>query len=49
MSFQEFQVREAEKVPYYAASHTTPHTTLYLNKNREALRQRKEPHQEFQV
>jgi hypothetical protein len=29
------------KVPYYAASHTTPHTTLHLNKKREDLRQRK--------
>jgi hypothetical protein len=29
------------KVPYYIASHTNPHTTLHLNKNREDLRQRK--------
>jgi hypothetical protein len=29
------------KVPYYTASHTNPHTTLHLNKNREDLRQRK--------
>jgi hypothetical protein len=33
------------KVTYYTAphttSHTTPHITLHLNKNREALRQRK--------
>ena len=29
------------KGPYYTAAHTTPHTTLHLNKNREALRQRK--------
>jgi hypothetical protein len=25
------------------SAHTTPHTTLYLNKNREAIRQRKLP------
>jgi hypothetical protein len=35
------QVRPLRKVPYYTASHTTPHTTLHLNKNREDLRQRK--------
>ena len=29
------------KVPYYAAPHTTLHTALHLNKNRETLRQRK--------
>jgi hypothetical protein len=29
------------KVPYYTAPHTNPHTTLNLNKNREALRQTK--------
>jgi hypothetical protein len=29
------------KVPYSTAPHTTPHRTLRLNKNREALRQRK--------
>jgi hypothetical protein len=29
------------EVPYYTAPHTNPHTTPHLNKNREALRQRK--------
>ena len=33
--------RLVRKVPYYTASHTNPHTTLQLNKNREVLRQRK--------
>jgi hypothetical protein len=32
---------DLRKVPYYTASHTNPHTTLKLNKNREVLRQRK--------
>ena len=31
------------KVPYYTASHTTPRTTLHVNKNREDPRQRKLP------
>jgi hypothetical protein len=34
-------VRRQRKGPYYTAPHTTPHTTLRLNKNREVLRQRK--------
>jgi hypothetical protein len=29
------------EVPYYTAPHTTPHTTLDLNKSRGAIRQRK--------
>jgi hypothetical protein len=33
--------RCGRKGPYYTVAHTTPHTTLHLNKNREALRQRK--------
>jgi hypothetical protein len=36
---QVYQVRR--KGPCYKVAHTTPHTTLRLNKNREALRQRK--------
>jgi hypothetical protein len=40
---RDFTVRRAHwrKGPYYTVAHTTPHTTLNLNKNREALRQRK--------
>jgi hypothetical protein len=30
--------------PYYTAAHTTPHTTLQLNKNREPVVQRKGPY-----
>ena len=33
----------ARKGPYYTVAHTTPHTTLCLNKNREVTRQRKLP------
>jgi hypothetical protein len=32
---------QVRKVPYYTASHKNPHTTPYLNKVREDLRQRK--------
>jgi hypothetical protein len=35
------QISNARKVPYYTIVHTTPHTTLHVNKNRQALRQRK--------
>jgi hypothetical protein len=39
----DFAPAPVRKVPYYSAPHTTLHTTLHLNKNREALRQRKLP------
>jgi hypothetical protein len=34
---------EPEQRALISSAHTTPHTTLQLNKNREALRQRKAP------
>jgi hypothetical protein len=40
---EEQRRRAGRKGPYYTASHTTPHTTLHLNKNREVIRQRKLP------